>query len=327
MRVRVIGDTEVQEVPADRLPAALADPDLLVWVDIPECDDEALAVLRDTFGFHPAAIWECRQRQRMAKVHAYADHAFVVLHAPEVGRAGHVHYVEIDQFIADRYLVTVHGPTNPAVPAHVPHRDTTIVWDRIREGRFLPGTGVELSHAIVASMVEGMEELLELVTQDVWKLEQAVSLGRLGDAEEFLDRMFRTRHGLLALANISATSLEVYDRLVDVARRIPEPDRALLVDNAHRFRHIHRLAEVERDYLQGVIEFYRTRTDTKMTIAAERLAVIAVVTLPTTALASVLGMNLIDSSGTHVVALVITLLTMVAMSVVLLGWARRQGWW
>jgi hypothetical protein len=29
-----------------------------------------------------------------------------------------------------------------------------------------------------------------------------------------------------------------------------------------------------------VIEFYRTRTDTKMTIAAERLAVIAVITLP-----------------------------------------------
>ena len=35
-----------------------------------------------------------------------------------------------------------------------------------------------------------------------------------------------------------------------------------------------------RRTLQGVIEFYQTRTNTKMTIAAERLAVIAAVTLP-----------------------------------------------
>ena len=53
------------------------------------------------------------------------------------------------------------------------------------------------------------------------------------------------------------------------------------------------MADGQRDYLQGVIEFYQTRTDTKMTIAAERLAVIAAVTLPITALSSVLGMNVI----------------------------------
>ena len=43
----------------------------------------------------------------------------------------------------------------------------------------------------------------------------------------------------------------------------------------------------------GVTEFYRARTETKMTIAAERLAVIAVMTLPVTALSSVVGMNVI----------------------------------
>ena len=26
-----------------------------------------------------------------------------------------MHYVELDQFIGERYLVTVHGPLNPAV--------------------------------------------------------------------------------------------------------------------------------------------------------------------------------------------------------------------
>jgi magnesium transporter len=44
------------------------------------------------------------------------------------------------------------------------------------------------------------------------------------------------------------------------------------------------MAETQKSYLQGTIVFYQARTNTKMTIAAERLAVIAAVTLPITAL-------------------------------------------
>jgi magnesium transporter len=48
-----------------------------------------------------------------------------------------------------------------------------------------------------------------------------------------------------------------------------------------------------------VIEFYQTRTGTKMTIAAERLAVIAAVTLPITVLSSIVGMNVIVNDETR----------------------------
>lgn len=75
-----------------------------------------------------------------------------------------------------------------------------------------------------------------------------------------------------------------------------------------------------------MIEFYRTRTETK-TIAAARLAVIAAVTLPITALSSVLGMNVIVNDRTRVGQLAVIVLVMVAMSAILLHWARRRGWW
>ena len=87
------------------------------------------------------------------------------------------------------------------------------------------------------------------------------------------------------------------------------------------------MAHTQEDYLQGVIEFYQTRTNTKMTIAAERLAVIAAVTLPVTALSSVLGMNVIVNQTTHWTALVVLLVIMLISSVLLLVWAKRHGWW
>ncbi|HEX2705602.1 MAG TPA: hypothetical protein VHM65_07580, partial [Candidatus Lustribacter sp.] len=80
-------------------------------------------------------------------------------------------------------------------------------------------------------------------------------------------------------------------------------------------------------FLQGVTDFYRARTDTKMTIAAERLAVIAAITLPVTATSSVVGMNVIVNDSTHVGLLVALLVLMAAMSLILLRWAKRQGWW
>jgi hypothetical protein len=43
------------------------------------------------------------------------------------------------------------------------------------------------------------------------------------------------------------------------------------------------MADGEKENLQGTIEFYQARTNTKVTIAAERLAVIAAITLPVTA--------------------------------------------
>ena len=86
------------------------------------------------------------------------------------------------------------------------------------------------------------------------------------------------------------------------------------------------LANAQREYMQGVIDYFRARTDTKMTIAAERLAVVAVVTLPITALASVYGMNIIVNEATDGIHLGVVIAVMLAISGLLLLWAKRQGW-
>ena len=65
------------------------------------------------------------------------------------------------------------------------------------------------------------------------------------------------------------------------------------------------LADGESHFLFGVIDLYQTRVTTKMTVAMERLAVIAAITLPVTALASIYGMNVIVNDSTQVAQLVL----------------------
>jgi magnesium transporter len=55
--------------------------------------------------------------------------------------------------------------------------------------------------------------------------------------------------------------------------------------------------------------------------------VIAAVTLPITAIASIEGMNMIVSLRENMVELAVVLLVMAGMSFLLLRWARQQGWW
>jgi magnesium transporter len=164
------------------------------------------------------------------------------------------------------------------------------------------------------------------MTEEVWRLERRVTGGDGSDPEEFLEEMFATRHGLLAVWTMATLSREVFGRMATLGMW-PDDRSVLLFDLEDQFQRLGRMAEGQREYLQGVIEFFQARTNTKMTIAAERLAVIAAVTLPITALSSVLGMNVIVSTSTHVLSLVVLLAVMGAMSATVLVWARRKGWW
>jgi magnesium transporter len=327
MDVHVVTDTGVEQHPAGDLRALLDHKEGLVWVDIPTCDEEAIRVLSEVFGFHPLAIRDCVERNHVPKMHAYPDHVFVILHTPQRGTGGHVHYIELDQFVGPGYLVTVHGPLNPAVNPEVALRETRAVLGRIQAGRLRPASSFELSYAIVSAMTRDKEAFVGTLAREVGLLEQRVMQSGVGDPERFLEELFRARHGLIAVRTMATLSREVYGRMAALTRFVPVHGQALVADLVDQFDRVRGVADGQREFLQGVIEFYQTRTDTKMTIAAERLAVIAAVTLPITALSSVYGMNLIVNSRTDFVHLAVVLAVMAAMSAALLRWARRQGWW
>jgi magnesium transporter len=298
----------------------------VVWVDVPLWDDEAADALVERFGLHHRAVTDCARRNPVPKVHVYSDHSFVVLHSPERGAKGHVHYVELDQFIGPGWIITVHGPLNPKVSPDSAAVETSVVVRRLTSGRLRPATAHEMSYALVTAMVARMRDYLSALTEEVWALEKQVTAGHLGQIEDFLEQLFQVRHGLLTVRTMAALSREVYGRMGTLPA-LNDGAHALVVDLEDQFSRIAMMADAQREYLQGVIEFYQTRTNTKMTVAAERLAVIAGVTLPVTAVSSVMGMNVIVYDSTHVGLLTLLLTLMTVMSIAMLVWAKRQGWW
>ena len=112
MDVRFVSAGGVELWDVSQLPTLLARTDGLVWVDVPVWDEQAEQTLTTIFGFHPLAIRDSANRNQVPKIHRYDDHLFLVLHAPQPGAGGHVHYVELDQFIG-----VSSGLPNPGHPA------------------------------------------------------------------------------------------------------------------------------------------------------------------------------------------------------------------
>jgi len=64
-----------------------------------------------------------------------------------------------------------------------------------------------------------------------------------------------------------------------------------------------------------------------MNMAMERLALIAAVLLPVSAIASIYGMNLIVGERTDVTQLIVVLAIMAIVVGAMLVWAKRMKWW
>jgi magnesium transporter len=328
MKLRWIGTNGVSDHDLAELPALQARTDGFLWLDIPEWGDDAEAMLADEFGFHPMAITESRNRNHIPRLHVYPHHVFIVVHAPEIGARGHVHYLELDQFVGEDFLVTVHGPLSPKVPLEAALRETNAVAARMEHGRLHPTSPFGLTYAIVSSIARREAEMVAEIAREVGLMEQRVMAeDDEKDPQKFLSQLFAARHELLTIKTMASQGSEIYRRAIKLTTFAPPEGLGLMQDVLDQYETVAHISDAQLVFLMGVTEFYRARTDTKMTIAAERLAVIAAVTLPITSLSSVLGMNVIVNESTHWTALAILLLIMLTISVVLLRWAHKQGWW
>ena len=328
MELRWIETKGVSSRDLAELPDLRERSDGFLWLDIPEWDDDAEALLTNEFKFHSMAISESRNRNHIPRLHVYPHHWFIVVHAPEIGARGHVHYLELDQFVGENFLITVHGPISPKVPLAAALRETNGVAARIDAGRLRPTSPFGLTYAIVSSIARRESELVAEIAREVGLMEQRVMAEEdEKDPQAFLSELFAARHELLTIKTMASQGSEIYRRAIKLTAFAPPEGLELMKDVLDQYETVSHISDSQLVFLMGVTEFYRARTDTKMTIAAERLAVIAAITLPITSLSSVVGMNVIVNESTRWIPLAILLLIMLVISLTLLRWAHKQGWW
>ena len=211
MKLRWIDSNGVSNHDLAELPGLRQRSDGFLWLDIPEWGDDAEALLADEFGFHPMAISESRNRNHIPRLHVYPHHWFIVVHAPEIGARGHVHYLELDQFVGENFLVTIHGPLSPKVALEAALRETNAVAARMESGRLTTTSPFGLTYAIVSSIARREAEMVAEIAREVGLMEQRVMAEEdEKDPQDFLSQLFAARHELLTIKTMASQGSEIY---------------------------------------------------------------------------------------------------------------------
>lgn len=262
------------------------------------------------------------------KAFSYRDHVFLILHGIQFGEEGRGHLLELDQFVGDRFLVTVHGPMGREADPTAGQRETVATLRRIEAGKFLPRTPPELAHAIVSMLVLGFQEQLARLAQQVARVERSIVKSEKRDPEKVLDEIFRLRHELLTIRTTASLSREAFAGRRSMARATVSPERlGLIEDLIEQYERLTYLCDGEKEFIDQVLDFHQARTMTKMNIAMQRLALIAAVVLPVTAVSGIYGMNVIVNQQTDFAHLAVVLVAIVLIVGMMLRWSKRHGWW
>ena len=139
MEIRLVTPDGVAGTSVDDLPGLLAREDGVLWVDIPEGDPDAGAGARRRVRLPPqggAGLRPAHPRAEGARLPR--PRVRRPARARSRGAAGTSTTSSSTSSSGERYLVTVHGPVNPAVDPAAAQVETDAVAARLDGGRFAP---------------------------------------------------------------------------------------------------------------------------------------------------------------------------------------------
>lgn len=300
------------------LPAALREPAGTVWVDITGPDDAEVALLRDTFGFHPLAIEDTRNQRQRPKLEEYADHLFLILNsAPRSGQAAG--FNELDVFVGQNFVVTIHAADEPVVAE---------VRTRLeRLGRSPDLTPSFLLYTLLDATVDTFFPLLDALEEEIETLGNSVLAQ---PSQQTLNRLFQLKNTLIDLWRAVWPQREILNGLMH--HSYPFVDESVigpyLRDVSDHLLWIADMVTTFRDTLTSVIDLYMSAVSNRLNTVVNRLTVITVMIGLLTVISGFYGMNFERTwppfSAEWGVPVVIAL--MAGLVVVLLALFRRLRW-
>jgi magnesium transporter len=174
----------------DQMRAFLAARDGVLWVDLEGPTEEEYAILADVFAFHPLAVEDARKEIDLPKVDAYEGYVYLVVHRINVDlETRRVAPREMDIFLSDRYLVTVHDEVSASVGE---------VAARIAASPAILEGGPDLvMHEIIDRIVDRYLPVLDRWEGEIDDLEEAILTGSRQDG--VLEDALRLRHEIAEL--------------------------------------------------------------------------------------------------------------------------------
>jgi magnesium transporter len=290
------------------------------WVDLTDPTPEESRILADFFHFHELAIEDALGEIMQPKIEPYNGYLYLVLHAIDFKASEHMFAThEVDFFISERYLVTVHDATSRSISRYL---------DICPKNDFILGEGIDaLLHRIVDAMIDNYAPEVEQLEDRIDAIEQRV-FDR--PAAEDIKTILRLKRDVASLRRVVTPQRDVIGRLA--RREFGFVSEAI----GYRFRdvydHLVRLsdeASLFHDRLTGLLDAQLSFTSNRLNEVMKVLTILSTVFMPMTVLTGVWGMNihLPVFPGSEQAQFLWVCALMAVVSGGLLGYFKWRRWW
>jgi magnesium transporter len=329
VRIRHITDESVVEVSPDNVGKAVAAGDGLVWVDFDHTDERGMAMLPDFFEVHAADVADCHMRTPVPKLHRYPDHHYTAINGLAPGVDDRLYFVPLKVFQHPGLVVTVLGPTSTALPDTAARTEIWAVQERLDGDGFRPTTSLQLITAIRRAMMATLETLIGEAAGRIADFEKRCSTTDPVQSERLLDELFAIRHDLQTVRTSAAQAHQSYTGLLESSTEdnLLAVDERRVRDLRQGFGQLVQTVDLEREYLQEMIDLFQTRVSTELNRFVRKVTAWGTVAIAWTVITGIYGMNVVGIPGLEAPwGFAAVAGSMVLVGVVLAVFFRRHGW-
>lgn len=280
------GDATPATVPLDDLPALLADPAAIVWVDLLDPGEPERKLLEDVFKLHPTSIEDMLADAPTPKFERFEDYIYVVWHAllPGWEKTKDFTLCDLDVMIGRNYLLTSHNEGLPSIEqAFAKAKGDT---ETLRKG---PASVAALIAEVLTDRFLPLNERLD---RDIDALETAIIRD---SGPHLLQVIFDLKDSVQRLRRMGIHQREVLNRLSRGSDRdldiIPEAARPFFRDAFDNFVRVVDGADGFRETVNSTMDAYLSMQGHKLNEIMKVLTLISTIMLPLTFIAGLYGMN------------------------------------
>jgi magnesium transporter len=289
-----------------------------LWVDLQDWSESELASLAEAFGFHPLAIQECVRQNERAKLDDYDDYLFLVTHSMSLdgnGRRG-VLTTEIDTFLGEDYLVTVHRDPVDAI-------DGVIKRVELEHTHATRGMDFVL-YLILDELIDETFPIIDKISDQLEDIEASI-LKRIEPGQ--LRQLMRIKRLLISIRRVLSPERDVLAMMLRRGdHRIDERTALYFRDVYDHVVRSYEQIDVERDLLGNAMDAYMSMNANRSTIIMKQLTILASIFLPLSFMTGFFGQNFSALPFDSKSLFYIELAACVAVPVGMFYWFRRSGW-
>lgn len=259
----------------------LNEPGNIVWLDISDPDEHAIAIMRDKFGFHPLSIEDATREQQRPKIESYSKYYFLVFYAIYYCEDNTIDTQQLNLFLGKNYIVSVHNGEFKQV------KETIARW-RAPDSP-LGNTIGALLYALLDSIVDDYFPVMDQVAEHIDELEDDIFESFDQNA---IQSIFSLKRDLLHVRRVIAPERDVVNTLL--RREIPvfRPEDTVYLQDV--YDHIVRVSDsvdIYRDLLSSALDSFLSVQSNNLNQIVKVLTIASIVMMTNALIAGIYGMN------------------------------------